>query len=451
MSETANAVLASINAQMVGKALASRKPPEAVPTAPVTQVPAAAPAAPAAAAAAAEPVPSAQPPATAPAGEPATPSAVDSALDAGSVPSPTVYVKRPYQESATARVVESLMSGSRRVLLVSPTGSGKNHMTALILAAAPLREHFGLSAKEDLRVMYFAHKHELLQQGIREIGDVEGVELIAQSIFSEIPPEVLAKGWHFSIHDEAHHEPMMSFQKKLGYISDAQMMGLTATPERADKFSLKFDDVIVAISREEAVAQGYLAPATVHSVVDMGALNKPELLGELVEEYGSRMERTLVYLKTKEQAFLVTRMLKDKGYRAAALVDVNRTRRDEIKTQFEAGELDFVVNCQMLDEGVDFKGVRGVIVARGVQSKPLLNQIIGRAARIDEPECHIWQFVDPLRDNLDACSIVGREVDHHLYYIRAGQWQCQRMSTAVMVDDTPIDTAPTASEEEARP
>lgn len=348
----------------------------------------------------------------------------------------TVYTKRTYQVDAMNEVVDALLDDCRRVLLVSPTGSGKNHMTAMILSNKRLRQHFGLADDEDMRVMYFAHKHELLLQGEREVGGAPGVKLIVQSIFSDIPEDVLAEGWHFSIHDEAHHEPMMSFQQKLGYISDAQMLGLTATPERADKFSLKFDAVIEAITREEAVAQGYLAPATVHSVVDMGALDKPELLGELIDEYGKRMERTLIYLKTKEQVHSVNRMLRDKGYRSAALVEVTKTRRGEIKAQFETGELDFVVNCQMLDEGVDFKGVKGVIIARGVQSGPLLNQIIGRAARIDEPECHIWQFVDPLRDNLDACSIVGRQVDHHLYYIRGGKWHCDRMSAAVMVDDS---------------
>lgn len=352
-----------------------------------------------------------------------------------------VYKKRDYQLNAANDTVTAIIAGARRTLLVSPTGSGKNHITALVLSNQRLRDYFGVAAGEDLRVMYFAHKHELLQQGALEIGTVPGVKLITQSIFSDIPSEVLNEGWHFSIHDEAHHEPMMSFQEKLGYISDDQMLGLTATPERADKFSLKFDEVIVAISRDEAVRLGYLAPATVHSVVDMGAMDKPELLGELVDEYGSRMSRTLIYMKTKDQLYSVHRRLLEKGYRSAALVDVTKKQRDEIKRQFEEGELDYVVNCQMLDEGVDFKGVKGVIIARGVQSGPLLNQIIGRAARIDEPECHIWQFVDPLKDNLDACSIVGRDVDHHLYYIRGGTWHCERMSTAVMVDNSRHVTA----------
>ena len=359
-----------------------------------------------------------------------------------------VYHKRDYQIKAANDAVTAIIGEARRTLLVSPTGSGKNHMTALILSNQRLRNYFGVADGEDLRVMYFAHKHELLQQGELEIGSVPGVKLITQSIFSDIPPEVLAEGWHFSIHDEAHHEPMMSFQEKLGYISDAQMLGLTATPERADKFSLKFDVVIVAISREEAVRLGYLAPATVHSVVDMGAMDKPELLGELVDGYGDRMERTLIYMKTKEQLYNVHRRLLAKGYRSVALVDVTKKQRDEIKRQFEDGELDFVVNCQMLDEGVDFKGVKGVIIGRGVQSGPLLNQIIGRAARIDEPECHIWQFVDPLKDNLDACSIVGRDVDHHLYYIRGGAWHCERMSTAVMVDNNSETADATETETE---
>jgi superfamily II DNA or RNA helicase len=346
------------------------------------------------------------------------------------------YDKWQFQQDASIKVVASVLDFNRRILLVSPTGTGKNHMTAIILSSPDLRKHFQLRDGEDLRVMYFAHKHALLVQGMNEIGCLDGIELIPQSIFSNIPAEVLEKGWHFSIHDEAHHEPMLSFQEKLGYITDAQMLGLTATPERADKFSLKFDDVVVAISREEASRLGFLAPATVHSVLDMGTHDKPELLGDLVDEYGKRMERTIIYLKTKEEAYFVNKMLMSKGYRTAALVDVTNTQFERIRGEFENDELDFVVNCQKLDEGVDFKGVRGVIIARGVLSPPLLNQIIGRAARIDEPECHIWQFIDPLKDNLDACAIVGKQVDHYLYYIRAGKWECDQMSYAVMEDTT---------------
>lgn len=345
------------------------------------------------------------------------------------------YEHRDYQDDAELAVVDAIIEGFRRTLLISPTGTGKNHMTALILANPRLREYLGVPEGEDMRVMYFAHKHRLLTQGALEIGSIEGVELITQSIFSEIPPETLEKGWHFSVHDEAHHEPMMSFQKKLEYITDSQMLGLTATPSRGDKFSLKFDKVITAISREEAVRRGFIAPATVHSVVDMGMLDKPALVEDLVKEYGHLMSGTIIYMKTKEQVYEVNKMLQLKGYASVALVDCPKEYVDEVSALFAQGKLDFVVNCQMLDEGADFKGVRGVMIARGVGVEGLLNQIIGRSARIDVMDCNIWQFVDPLKDNLDACTIVGKNVDHYLYYIRAGKWEVDQMSSAQLVKD----------------
>ncbi len=341
-----------------------------------------------------------------------------------------VYQHRDYQDKAEINVVDAIIGGFRRTLLISPTGTGKNHMTALILSNKRLREYLGVPEGENMRVMYFAHKHNLLTQGAVEIGCLDGVELITQSIFSEIPPEVLEQGWHFSVHDEAHHEPMMSFQKKLEFITDRPMLGLTATPSRGDKFSLKFDKVITAITREEAVRRGFIAPATVHSVVDMGMLNKTALVEDLVSEYGHLMSGTIVYMKTKEQVYEVNKMLQLKGYNSVALVDCPKEYVDDVSAQFKQGDLDFIVNCQMLDEGADIKGVRGVMIARGVGVEGLLNQIIGRSARIDIMDCNIWQFVDPLKDNLDACSVVGKDVDHYLYYIRAGKWQVDKMSSA---------------------
>ena len=85
---------------------------------------------------------------------------------------------------------------------------------------------------------------------------------------------------------------------------------------------------------------------------------------------------------------------------------------DAIKA-FSKGEVDFLVNCGKINEGVDTKGCDNVILGKEYLSEGEMNQNIGRAARPDS-DCNVWQLVTPTAKQLDSRNIVGEPKSHRI-------------------------------------
>ena len=346
---------------------------------------------------------------------------------------------RSYQIGSLKQVEQAFTNGAKRVCLVSPTGSGKTVNAGIIMTSPIIRKLCGVSNettasgnyKQNLRVMFIAHRDRLLQQAVSTYANIFGVELIIQSCFSDIPAHILEEGWDFTILDESHHESMTTIQYQLENITSSTnhplgfipLLGLTATPDRADGLVIKFDTIITAITREQAVEQGFLAKTYIHSFVDATSRdNKVDILSDIFKDYHQIMGRGIVFVSTKAEAReLSARIVEHTGKMVACVVDVNDATLNTILDDFSKGEWDFIVNCAKLGEGIDIRGCDTVVIGRTVGSYPLLNQYIGRGARPDS-DCNVIELVNPLTDNLDTTVVVGIPENHTLYYKRKGKW-----------------------------
>jgi superfamily II DNA or RNA helicase len=270
--------------------------------------------------------------------------------------------------------------------------------------------------------VFVAHKHRLLSQAEATYAAAEGVDIIVQSAFSDIPPELLEQGWDITCIDEAHHEAMMSIQYQLEKIGDMPIIGLTATPDRADGCLIKFEEIVAPISREQAVEEGWLAPTQLYSFVDAPEKDKTRILKDIFETYADQMGQTMVFVRTKKEVGIIAEHLKDKGYSAIAILGQSEKELDRILNDFSAGVYQFVVNCNKINEGVDVANCESVVLGRQFGSYPQLNQVIGRASRPDS-DCRVWELINPLSGyNLDTTVIVGTPELHKLVYRKNGQW-----------------------------
>lgn len=347
---------------------------------------------------------------------------------------------RWYQVAQRNQVEDAFIHhNAQRVCLVSPTGTGKTVSAGIIFNSEKIRSFVGVSNeldshghyKEKLRVLFVAHRDRLLQQAVVTYAMANGVELIVQSCFSDIPVSVLEKGWHLTVLDESHHEAMSKLQyqlenytqntkHKLGFIP---LLGLTATPDRADGCIIKFDILINVMSREQAVVEGWLAETYIYSFVDANARdNKVDLLTDIFEQYHDEMGRGIVFVATKAEA----RELSDNiglltGKLVFNAVDVSSGTLNQALDDFSKGKWDFIVNCGKLGEGIDVKGCESVIIGENVNSYPKLSQIVGRASRPDSV-CRVWELVNPLKINLDTTVVVGIPKQHKLIYKKRGLW-----------------------------
>jgi superfamily II DNA or RNA helicase len=259
---------------------------------------------------------------------------------------------RPYQHEAVAAIRRELDS-ARSTLPVLATGLGKTVTFTAI--ARGIVDGGG-------RVLVVAHRGELLDQAettLRSFGLHVGLEKGAQRLDPSAPPDVVVasvqtlRGARLEAHapdafqlvviDEAHHATARSYQTVLDHFAPAKVLGVTATPDRADGVGLRnvFDSVAYTYDLRAGIRSGFLVPLELRSVVvdalDLsnvrtlaGELRADELQQELMrdrvlhEVAGPLAElatgrQTLAFVVGVEQAHALAAVLKGYGVSAAAV------------------------------------------------------------------------------------------------------------------------------------
>lgn len=306
-----------------------------------------------------------------------------------------------------------------RILVVLPTGAGKTVTSGLIFASLRVRKALKIPDGRNLRLLFIAHKHRLLTQAEAAYAAAVGVDFIPHSAFSDLPENLDVD---VVCIDEAHHEAMSTIQYHLDKLGNFPIIGLTATPDRADGMLIKFDNIINPISREQAVLEGYLAPTNIHTFVDVPSKEKVDVLTDIFINYASQMGQTMVFVKTKKEVRAIALLLQSMGYTAVGVLDQSEKELNALLEDFSAGEIKFIVNCNKINEGVDVKGCTDVVLGRQFGSYPQLNQVIGRAARPDS-DCNVWELINPMSGrNLDTTVVVGTPEFHRLVSKEGGEW-----------------------------
>jgi len=328
---------------------------------------------------------------------------------------------RWYQIAAKNETVDLIVSGVKRVLVKKPTGAGKTFTAGLIFSCRKLRAFFGLKESEKLVILFIAHKHRLLTQAEREYAKADNIELILQTTQSSITDESVER-CHLICLDEAHHESCLTIQYHLDKIKDKVIIGLTATPERADGLLVKFSNIVEPLSREQAVEEGWLAKTKLYSFVDAPERDKVEVLKDIFNNYVEEMGQTMVFVRTKHEVTVLTQFLRDIGKTAVGVLSQSERELNILLDRFSNKEIQFIVNCNRISEGVDVKFCESIVLGRTCGSYPMLNQIIGRASRPDS-DCRVWELINPLSGrNLDTTVVVGEPEIHKLIFRVNNQW-----------------------------
>lgn len=329
---------------------------------------------------------------------------------------------RWYQIAVRNGVADALERSIQRILIEQPTGSGKTLSIAFTLGDERIRTALNVDGDRPLRVLFAAHKHRLLTQAERTFADSLNVDIITQSIFSDITQDVIDAGWDLTVLDEAHHESCSSFQYHLERLGGAPIIGMTATSDRADGCLIKFEEIINPISREQAVAEKWLAETNLNTIVDTPSKDKTEVTQMIIDEFGHEFGQTMMFFRTKREVRTITQYLTDAGFKAIAVLDMSEKDLDATLDAFSAGKFQFILNCNKINEGVDVANCTDVYLGRQFGSYPQLNQVIGRAARPDS-ECNVWELINPLSSrNLDTTIVVGTPATHRLISKKRGKW-----------------------------
>ncbi len=334
---------------------------------------------------------------------------------------------RDYQEAAAEGVFREFAEHSS-TLAVLPTGLGKT-----VLFSEVIRRMHGMGK----RAMVLAHREELIVQAADKIRRVTGLEAQVemgeyrvQPYFGEMPPVVVSTvqtqcaggdgGGRMSkfdpadfglvVIDEAHHATAGTYRRCVDWYRqnpDCKVLGVTATPDRADEAALGqvFESVAYEYGVLDAINGGWLVPIEQQMVTvgtldfsgvrtTAGDLNQGDLAEVMenernlqgiavptVEICGER--RAIVFAATVEQAErlceIINRYRPDRAAWLCGKTDKDDRRR--MLADFRAGRLQYVVNVGVLTEGFDDAGVQVVVMARPTKSRALYAQMAGRGTR----------------------------------------------------------------------
>jgi len=273
---------------------------------------------------------------------------------------------RKYQSDAANAVCEHWSRGIRRVVLVSPTGSGKTHMGKMLV------EMHGGST------LWVVHRDELVVQAEERVPGVT-VCTIQGLVSRQDWPEA-----QLVVFDEAHHMAAAEWSQIVDHYPEAQFLGLTATPERADGLSLGglFQELVLAVQPSQLLRDGYLVPCRVFQPPQ--SIRSRQLALCPVEAYKRHADegRAFVYVSSVKQAHSMAAKFCEAGIPAAAIeANTKREVRRRYVEMFKDGRLQVLTNAHCLTEGVDVPGANVCILARNVSHPSMYLQIVGRVLR----------------------------------------------------------------------
>lgn len=327
---------------------------------------------------------------------------------------------RPYQQEAKDAIFEQWDNGVKKTLLVLPTGCGKTVVFAKVTEDC---------VRQGNRVLILAHRGELLDQAADKLMKTTGLgcalekaentclgswfrvvvgsvqTLMRQKRLDQFPEDF----FDTIIIDEAHHCISDSYQKVLKHFPDAQILGVTATPDRGDMQNLGqfFESLAYEYTLPKAIKEGYLTPIkalTIPLKIDMSSVSvqagdfKASDIGTALDPYLEGIaeemkkycsdKKTVVFLPLVKTSQKFRDLLNKHGFQAAE-VNGNSQDRAEILADFETGKYNVLCNSMLLTEGWDCPSVDCIVVLRPTKVRSLYCQMVGRGTRLFPGKDHL--------------------------------------------------------------
>lgn len=351
--------------------------------------------------------------------------------------SPVELRPEPFQERLLEQIDLSRRRGHHRNLLVSATGTGKTVMAALDYVR--LRESLPRA-----RLLFVAHREEILtqtlatfRQALRDhaFGELwvggerprrfEHVFASIQSLRASGVEQTDPAHFDVLIVDEFHHAAASTYRRLLDRLRPAELLGLTATPERSDGLPILdwFDGRIAAELRLwDAIDQHRLVPFTYYGVHDgLDLRDVPWRRGRgydvnelsnlftgndawarlVLKETARRVDdptrmRALGFCVSIDHARFMARTFREGGVAATAIwSDTSEEERRQALRDLAERRVNVVFSVDLFNEGVDVPALDTVLMLRPTDSPTLFLQQLGRGLRRhpSKTACSVLDFV----------------------------------------------------------
>lgn len=367
-----------------------------------------------------------------------------------------IYDQRDYQQDAIGLLVKSLLSSNdHRALMVLATGLGKTFVAAESLRRA--------AVSKPLRVLSLAHTNDLVYQLERSFWPFlkasdetlvwNGYESQTMDSLERAPyvfaSRQTAADWvqggrelpEFDVVliDEAHHVggseyPSILESMAAGKPGGPFLLGLTATPWRADEDSLEayLGEPLVTVDLVTGMRRGFLSNVDYRMFTDnidwkkLSKLDKGRLSPRgvnrtlFIQEWDNGVvhalasawdeqaqPRGIVFCGTIDHAITMRDRINALGFcRAEALYSGTKAgrklqpyERNRILCDFHDGTIDVLCAVDILNEGVDVPDVNILVFQRVTHSRRIFIQQLGRGLRLAPNKLNVivLDFVSDIR------------------------------------------------------
>ncbi len=425
---------------------------------------------------------------------------LDGALNpiaAGTLDAPLTFLDVtpwPHQREILEKLdAERQRHGRWKNLVVAATGTGKTVVAALDYKRLREQGTFG----EDPRVLFVAHRQEILKQSLgafRQVlrdgqfgelyvaGDVPrewrhvfgSVQSLSLVDLDRLPPDT----FDVVIVDEFHRAGAPTYRRLLGHLRPRLLLGLTATPERTDNEDILhyFDDHIAAEMRLwDALERQLVCPFQyfgVHDGSDLSSLKWTRggydatdlekvytgndarvrmVLQQVADKHRDwRQMRALGFCVSVAHAEFMTRRFTEAGLPSIAVSAATPSEaRGSALEQLRAGRVRALFAVDLFNEGVDIPEVDTILFLRPTESALVFLQQLGRGLRRHErKDCvtvldFIGQAHQKFRFDLRYRAITGatraeveKQVERGFPFLPAGcSLQLDRVATRIVLDN----------------
>lgn len=220
--------------------------------------------------------------------------------------------------------------------------------------------------------------------------------------------------------DEAHHTYARSYRDTIKFIrkhrKNVKLLGLTATPIRTDDRAslvlrgLYDNEIIYSVPMSDLIKKGVLSdpipitvktnqcfendltPEEINYITKKGDLpdNVIRKLAEckarnslILKEYDDHKDiygKTLIFALDVDHCRLMCDDFRKAGIRCDCVYS-GKADNDLVISEFKNGQLDVLINVNILSEGSDVPNIQTVFLTRPTQSEGLLVQMVGRGMR----------------------------------------------------------------------
>ncbi|MEG1289539.1 MAG: DEAD/DEAH box helicase [Bacteroidaceae bacterium] len=378
---------------------------------------------------------------------------------------------RPYQIKAIDEIKEAL-AAYKRVILQSPTGSGKGLLISELAYKTSLKGNICLIVSHRIEVVNQNMKHvmnkgtnaSVISASGRKIPTTNVAVAMAQTLQRRKDKDEwmdYLKSIKLLILDEAHTSEMNFLFQIIS--PNCFVVGFTATPVRYGnqrQLGLDYNAIVTTVQVRELIDMGFLCKCRLFGLdapdlsdVDFDYSRGDYSLGQMAKKFQSKVKyigivdnwenickgtKTIIFCSSSEQTIEITKEFISRGYRAKYVLSGSFDEDDEysgqrkiVMDEFSKGDFDILVNLGIGTTGLDVPSIKTVILGFSTVSLTKYLQCLGRGSRMHPSKNGEFICLD-FGGNFDKLGLYGQDRVWHL-------WHNKNPSGPPLVKECPID------------